>query len=43
VGISWRNLVLILEGVKLDSVVQGRRFYLPEKQGVNEKIVANKH
>jgi transposase len=29
VGISWQKLVLILEGVKLDSVVQRKRFSLP--------------
>ena len=37
VGISWQKLVLILEGVKLDSVVQRKRFSLPKikekKQG----------
>ena len=35
VGISWRNLVLILEGVKLDSVVQRKRFPLPESTKKN--------
>lgn len=35
VGISWRNLVLILEGVKLDSVVQRKRFSLPENKEKN--------
>ena len=30
VGISWQKLVLILEGVKLDSVVQRKRFSLPK-------------
>ncbi|MDX2249192.1 MAG: IS66 family insertion sequence element accessory protein TnpB [Bacteroidia bacterium] len=29
--LSWQKLVLILEGVKLDSVVQRKRFSLPEK------------
>ena len=32
VGISWPKLLLILEGVKLDSVVQRKRFSLPKKQ-----------
>jgi hypothetical protein len=31
VGISWQKLVLILEGVKLDSVVQRRRFSFEKK------------
>lgn len=35
VGISWQQLVLILEGVKLDSVVQRRRFSLPENRKKN--------
>jgi len=31
--ISWSKLVLILEGVKLDSAVQRKRFSLPKKGG----------
>jgi transposase len=31
VYLNWQKLVLILEGVKLDSVVQRKRFSLPEK------------
>jgi hypothetical protein len=40
VGISWQKLVLILEGVKLDSVVQRRRFSLPQKGEKNGQKVA---
>jgi transposase len=31
VYLNWQKLVLILEGVKLDSVVHRPRFSLPEK------------
>lgn len=31
VYLNWQKLVLILEGVKLDSVVRRKRFSLPEK------------
>lgn len=31
--ISWQKLMLILEGVKLDSVVQRKRFYLKNNSG----------
>lgn len=31
VYLNWQKLVLILEGVKLDSVVHRKRFSLPEK------------
>lgn len=31
IGISWQKLVLILEGVKLDSVVQRKRFLLKKQ------------
>lgn len=40
VGISWQKLVLILEGVKLDSVVQRKRFSLPQKEEKTPSKVA---